>query len=63
MAFSNTDLGNFDFLFGPSGYIKVTPVCPLMKLSYVVGSANEMPACQNASADSAYPHAIPLHDL
>jgi prepilin-type N-terminal cleavage/methylation domain-containing protein len=63
MAFSNTDVSDLNLLFGPSGYIKVTPVCPLMKLSYVVGVASENPVCQNASADSAYPHAIPLQEL
>lgn len=62
MAFSNTDVSNLDILFGPSGYIKVTPVCPLMKLSYVVGAATENPVCQNVSADTAYPHAIPIQN-
>ena len=63
MSFCNTDMSDLNLLFGPSGYIKVTPVCPLMKLSYMVGSINELPVCQNASADSAYPHAIPLQDF
>jgi prepilin-type N-terminal cleavage/methylation domain-containing protein len=63
MTFSNTDFSDINKLFGSSGYIKVTPVCPLMKMSYVVGAANENPVCQNASADSAYPHKIPLKDL
>lgn len=63
MAFSNKDLSDINKLFGPSGYLKVTPVCPLMKMTYVVGAANENPICQNASVDSSYPHAIPMQDL
>ncbi len=62
-GFANPDSSDINILFGPSGYIKMTPCCPLMKMSYVLGSANESPVCQNASADSAYPHVLPPRDL
>lgn len=62
-SFSNPDFSDINILFGPSGYIKMTPFCPLRKMSYVIGSSSEIPSCLNASADSAYPHAIPIQDM
>jgi prepilin-type N-terminal cleavage/methylation domain-containing protein len=62
-AFVDPELTDITRIFGPSGYIKVTPVCPLTKMSYSVGANSGFPVCPNASADSAFPHVLPPPDL
>jgi prepilin-type N-terminal cleavage/methylation domain-containing protein len=58
-SFARTDYNDPVILFGPSGYIKVTPVCPLTKGSYSVNEGDEFPTCPNASVDPEYPHVMP----
>jgi type II secretory pathway pseudopilin PulG len=58
-SFNTTDYSNPGILFGPSCYIKVTPVCPLTKGSYGIGDGDLFPTCPNYTTDLEYPHIMP----
>jgi prepilin-type N-terminal cleavage/methylation domain-containing protein len=58
-SFNTTDFCNSDILFGPSCYIKVTPVCPFNKNSYSINIGDSFPTCPNYTADVDFPHIMP----
>jgi prepilin-type N-terminal cleavage/methylation domain-containing protein len=58
VSFAHTNMSDLNVLFGASAYIKVTPVCPLSKLEYIVGEMNEPPVCPNPTTHADYPHVL-----